>query len=282
MIEVHNLKKMYGSKVALKGITFDVKQGEIFGLLGSNGAGKSTTVKILTGRLLPGYGEVRILGVDALKDKGSILHEIGNVPEASNLYERLTVGQNLEFYTRLYDCKINRVDSLLEKVKLIGEKNTQVKKLSKGMKQRVLLCRALIHNPKVLFLDEPTSGLDPASANDIINLLETFNKEGMTILLTSHNMEEVDRLCHRVAFLDNGEIADTGSPEELKLRYGVNKMRVLLTNANSIEEHFINTSGEESAGLMAEWMKSGRIKSIHSCEPTLAEIFIKVTGRDLK
>ena len=282
MIEVRNLKKMYGSKTALKGITFDVKQGEIFGLLGPNGAGKSTTVKILTGRLLPGYGEVRILGVDAIKDKRSILHEVGNVPEAANLYERLTVGQNLEFYTRLYDCKTNRIDSLLEKVKLTGEKNTQVKKLSKGMKQRVLLCRALLHTPKVLFLDEPTSGLDPASANDIINLLETFNKEGMTILLTSHNMEEVDRLCHRVAFLDNGEIAATGAPEELKLRYSVNKTRVLLTNANSIEERFINTNGEESAGLMAEWMKSGRIKSIHSCEPTLAEIFIKVTGRDLK
>jgi ABC-2 type transport system ATP-binding protein len=150
------------------------------------------------------------------------------------------------------------------------------------MKQRVLLCRALLHKPRVLFLDEPTAGLDPASANDIINMLETLNKEGMTILLTSHNMEEVDRLCHRVAFLDNGEIAATGAPEELKLKYSINKTRVLLANANSIEERFINTNGEESAGLMAEWMKSGRIKSVHSCEPTLAEIFIKVTGRDLK
>lgn len=282
MIEVHNLKKMYGDKAALKGITFDVKQGEIFGLLGPNGAGKSTTVKILTGRLLPGYGEVRIMGADAVKDKRSILHHIGNVPEAVNLYERLTVLQNLEFFKKLYDCKTDRVDSLLEMVRLTGEKNTRVKNLSKGMKQRVLMCRALLHKPRVLFLDEPTSGLDPSSANDIHNMLEMLNNEGMTILLTSHNMEEVDRLCHRVAFLDNGEIAAEGAPEDLKLRYSQNRTKVLLVGSNSIEEHFISTNGEESAGLLEEWMKSGRVKSIHSCEPTLAEIFIKVTGRDFE
>ena len=282
MIEVRNLKKTYGSKTVLKGVSFDVKEGEIFGLLGPNGAGKSTTVKILTGRLLPEYGEVRVMGADVVKDKRSILNQTGNVPEASNLYDRLTVRQNLEFYKKLYECKTDRVDDLLNMVRLISEKNTQVKKLSKGMKQRVLICRALLHKPRVLFLDEPTSGLDPASADDILNLLEKLNKEGMTILLTSHNMEEVDRLCHRVAFLDNGEVAAEGAPEELKLRYGQNKTRVLLNGSNGVEEHFIGINGVESAGILAEWMRFGKVKSVHSCEPTLSEIFVKVTGRDLK
>lgn len=282
MIEVRNLQKQYGEKTALKGISFTVEPGEIFGLLGPNGAGKSTTLKILTGQLPPSYGEARVLGMDAIGENRKIQSDIGIVPEKANLYERLTIGQNLEFFCRLYNCDTKRIDAYLDRVKLLHEKSTLVKKLSKGMKQRVLLVRALLHKPRVLFLDEPTSGLDPSSAGDIHRLLAELNREGMTLLLTSHNMEEVEKLCHRVAFLNNGEIAAEGTPEGLKLKYAENRLRVLVEENGSVSEIFISTSGEESARLISGWIRSGRLKSIHSCEPTLADIFMKVTGRDFE
>lgn len=280
MIEVISLKKNYGNKAAVKDISFKVKHGEFFGLLGPNGAGKSTTIKILTGQLLPSYGQAKILGLDVLNDKEKILPNIGIVPEKSNLYERLTIGQNLEFFCRLYNCDIKNVDYYLEQVRLLKEKKTHVKKLSKGMKQRVLLIRALLHKPDILFLDEPTSGLDPSSAADIHNLLKKLNNEGMTILLTSHNMEEVDKLCHRVAFMDSGTIAEMGQPETLKLKYTNNKMRVMVQTDNFIEEKILDMRGSENSKILGGWISEGRVKSIHSCEPTLADIFMKVTGRE--
>lgn len=281
MIRVENLKKRYGEKVALKGISFKVQPGEIFGLLGPNGAGKTTTIKILTGQLLPDEGEAKIKGKDPLKDREKLRPVMGVVPEQTNLYERLTIGQNLEFFCRLYNCNLQNVDEYLRLVDLLDERDTQVKKLSKGMRQRVLLIRALLHRPEVLFLDEPTSGLDPSSADNIHRLLTRLNMEGLTILLTSHNMEEVDKLCHRVAFLDKGSIVIMGSPEELKLKYTNRKMKVLIKNGQELEERILEMDSEESARLLAEWIQQDRLQVIHSCEPTLADIFVMVTGRDI-
>lgn len=282
MIDVKNLKKNYGEKQALQGIDFEVNSGEIFGFLGPNGAGKTTTLKILTGQLTPTEGTAWIMGKDVLHDRDVLRPELGFVPEKTNLYERLTIGQNLEFYARLYGADLQRVNYFLEQVGLLKEKKTLVKKLSKGMKQRVLLVRSLLHNPKVLFLDEPTSGLDPASANDIYKLLTQMNEENkMTIMLTSHNMEEVEKLCHRVAFLNSGSIVATGSPEELKLQYTNRKMRVLIEVAHQREEHILDLEGSASAEKLAEWVKKGQVLSIHSLEPSMAEIFLKVTGREL-
>ncbi|MCX7747138.1 MAG: ABC transporter ATP-binding protein [Clostridia bacterium] len=282
MIEVKSLKKTYGNKDALRGISFDIKQGEIFGLLGPNGAGKSTTLKILTGQLLPSYGEAKILGMDTIKERNKLYSNIGVVPENANLYERLSILQNLEFFCRLYNCSPSSIDSYLEQVRLTVDKHTQVKKLSKGMKQKVLLIRALLHNPKVLFLDEPTSGLDPTSADEIHKILRKLNGEGMTIMLTSHNMEEVDKLCNRVAFLNDGKLAEVGLPEELKLKYAEKNVRVLVQENGKPEEKVLSIFGEQSAALISGWIRDGKIRSIHSCEPTLADIFMKVTGRDLK
>lgn len=282
MIEVRQLKKNYGEKQALQGISFEVKQGEIFGFLGPNGAGKTTTLKILTGQLTPSEGAARIMGKDVLQDRETLRPEMGFVPEKTNLYERLTIGQNLEFFARLYGSDLKQVSYFLEQVGLLKEKNTPVKKLSKGMKQRVLLVRALLHNPKVLFLDEPTSGLDPASANDIHSLLSKLNKENkMTIMLTSHNMEEVEKLCHRVAFLNSGNIVAAGTPDELKLKYTNRKMRVLIQVASQQEEHILDLEGAASAERLANWMREGKVLSVHSLEPSMAEIFLKVTGREL-
>lgn len=282
MIEVRGLKKHYGEKQALQGIEFEVKAGEIFGFLGPNGAGKTTTLKILTGQLIPTAGTAMIMTRDVLQERDLLRPELGFVPEKTNLYERLTVGQNLEFFARLYGVGIERVNYFLEQVGLLKEKNTSVKKLSKGMKQRVLLIRALLHNPKVLFLDEPTSGLDPASANDIYKLLNKLNQEeGMTIMLTSHNMEEVEKLCHRVAFLNSGSIVAKGTPDELKLQYTNRKMSVLVEINHQREEHILDLEGAAAADQLATWMRAGQVLSVHSLEPSMAEIFLKVTGREL-
>lgn len=281
MIAVKSLGKCYGVKKALKGVSFEVKAGEIFGFLGANGAGKTTTIRILTGQLLPTNGEARIMDRDVIRDRLYIQKKMGVVPEKTNLYERLTVGQNLEFFCRLYESESKNIDSYLEQVKMFKEKNTQVKKLSKGMKQRILLVRALLANPRVLFLDEPTSGLDPNSANQIHQILQGLNAEGMTILLTSHNMEEVDKLCHRVAFLDRGSIVAAGDPEELKLKFTNRTMRVLIEGSEGLREEYLDMTGEESSVKIAGWIREGKVKSIHSCEPTLADIFMKVTGREL-
>jgi ABC-2 type transport system ATP-binding protein len=282
MIKVEHLKKVYGTKTAVNDISFDVKKGEIFGFLGPNGAGKTTTMKILTGQLLPSYGEASVMGMDVTKMKAEVKSGIGVVPENANLYERLTVEQNLKFFCGLYGCDTGNIDNYLEAVSLLKEKGTQVKKLSKGMKQRVLLVRALLHNPKILMLDEPTSGLDPSSADEIHCLLRKLNSEGMTIMLTSHNMEEVNKLCDRTAFLNSGSIAELGTPEELKLKYADRKVKVLLDGRNSLEQKVVGLDSEESAGLIAGWIREGRLRSIHSCEPTLAEIFMKVTGREFR
>ena len=173
MIEVNSLIKSYGDKRALKGISFQVREGEIFGFLGPNGAGKTTTLRILTGQLKADSGEAKIMDLDVMKGAKELHSHIGVVPEETNLYERLTIGQNLDLFCRLYGCDIKQTDYYLERIGMLKEKNTQVKKLSKGMKQKVLLVRALLHSPKILFLDEPTSGLDPASADTIHRILRS-------------------------------------------------------------------------------------------------------------
>lgn len=280
MIEVAALQKQFGVKEALKGIDFTVADGEIFGFLGPNGAGKTTTLKILAGQLRASSGQAKIMGMDVTLEKEKVQANIGFVPEKTNLYERLTVAQNLQFFCRLYHCNQDNVDVFLERVDLLQEKNTPVKKLSKGMKQKVLLVRALMHQPKLLFLDEPTSGLDPTSASNMHQILQELNQGGTTIFLTSHNMEEVEKLCDRVAFLNEGRIVATGAPGELKLQHATRTLRVLIDNGTVLEEKKLDMDSVEVPALVAYWLRHGQVQAIHSSEPTLADIFVKVTGRD--
>jgi len=280
MIKVQNLSKRYGQKNALKGASFHVSRGEIFGFLGPNGAGKTTTIKILSGQIAPTGGTAYILGMDVTHEQSRIQANMGIVPEKANLYERLTIEQNLDFFCRLYNADRSQIDYYLKRVDLLQEKRTPVGKLSKGMKQKVLLIRALLHKPSWLFLDEPTSGLDPASAATIHTILRQLNEEGMTIFLTSHNMEEVEKLCHRVAFLNEGSIVATGTPEELKLQYATRQLRVLLEGEET--ERILEMDKPQTADTVAAWLRAGKVRSIHSSEPTLADIFVRLTGRDIQ
>lgn len=281
MIKVTDLHKNYGSKEAVRGISFHVARGEVFGFLGPNGAGKSTTIKMLTGQLTPTTGEVSVLGHRLPAERHLLAKQMGVAPENSNLYERLSVAENLNLFCRLYEVPITRGTELLARVGLLDSAKTPVKKLSKGMRQRVLLVRALLHSPRLLFLDEPTSGLDPSSAASMHDVLQELNQQGVTIFITTHNMEEAGLLCHRVAFLNDGQIAELGEPEELRRQYGEERLSVRVLQNDQVTEHSLPLRGEATGEQVCRWISNGQVVSIHSVESTLADIFIRVTGRGL-
>ncbi|MBS4206854.1 ABC transporter ATP-binding protein [Bacillus sp. FJAT-50079] len=278
IIEVNQLMKTFGNKTALKNVSFHVKKGETFGFLGPSGSGKTTTIKILTSQLLHTAGNVNVLGKSVSKKKHpSIMEKIGILTDNSGLYDRLSIYDNLLLYCKLYGVKENRISEVLEQVNLANEQRTIVKELSKGMKQRVTLARAIIHKPALLFLDEPTSALDPVNTKQIHEGLRQLNKEGTTIFLTTHDMDEAEHLCDRVAFLHNGEIQALDTPQNLRLQYADLTITVLLKDKRkiSIEK---NAAG---ADQIYQWMKKDELLSIHSNEPTLGDIFVTLTGRDL-
>ena len=278
MIEVRELSKSYGDVRAVAGISFSVAPGEIFGLLGHNGAGKTTTIQMLTGRIQASGGGARVAGFDIATERERIKPLINLVFEEQNLYERMNGRDNLRLFADLYAAPRERADQLLELVGLTSAAKRKVKGYSTGMKQRLLIARALINKPVVLFLDEPTRGLDPASARDLRRLIARLSAEGTTIFLTTHLMEEADDLCHRVAFLGQGKLVALDTPRELKLRYGERTAVVLL---RSREEHTLRLQDAEDAARLATWMRDGEVLTVHSQEGTLEDVFIALAGRPL-
>ena len=276
-IEVRDLVKRYGETRALGGISFATAPGEVFGLLGHNGAGKSTTIRILTGRTRPTAGEARVLG-HAMPDAiGRVRHEINLVPESPTVYGRMSARENLELFCTLYDVPRSRADEALERVRLTGTGKRKVKTFSTGMTQRLLLARALINRPSVLFMDEPTRGLDPQSARELHVLVEELARDGTTILLTTHDMHEADRLCDRVAFLADGRIVALDTPRALKLALGgTPEVDVTLDDGATLRLR-LDADGARLNALVDE----GRVRTVHSCEPTLADVFIALAGRSL-
>jgi ABC-2 type transport system ATP-binding protein len=237
-IEVDELHRYYNGVKAVRGITFDVNYGEIFGFLGPNGAGKSTTIKVLTGQLRPTSGSAKVVGCDVVEQRQEFKPQIGVVFEYQNLYERLSAWDNLRFSARLYGVKKERIDEVLAQVRLLDRAKERIKKYSNGMKQRLLIARALLHQPKVLFLDEPTRGLDPGVAREIRSIIAELAAGGVTVFLTTHYMEEADRLSDRVAIIDQGEIVAIDTPENLKRIHGENDRATL-------EDVFIKLTGKD-------------------------------------
>jgi ABC-2 type transport system ATP-binding protein len=279
MVVAENLEKRYGDVRAVDGISFSVGHGEIFGLLGHNGAGKTTTVRMLTGRTKPSGGDAQVAGFDIVTGREQIKPIINLVFEDQNLYERLSGLDNLRVFADLYGSPRDRVDELLNLVDLdASARSRKVKTYSTGMKQRLLIARALINNPSVLFLDEPTRGLDPASAHDLREIIRNLAREGATILLTTHYMEEADDLCQRVGFMSEGKLVALDAPRELKLRYGERTAKVLLKNR---EEYEIRLDDPEDARRLEGWMNDGDVLTMHSQEGTLEDVFIALSGRKL-
>jgi ABC-2 type transport system ATP-binding protein len=220
VIHTENLTKHYGDVKALVDLDLDISAGEIFGFLGPNGAGKTTTIRMLTGQLRPTSGAASVMGCDVVEAREALKPQIGVVFDSQNLYPRLSAGDNLKFYARLYRVKKARIGEVLAQVGLRERARDRVETYSNGMTQRLLIARALLHKPAVLFLDEPTRGLDPNVAREIRKLVADLAGEGMTVFLTTHYMEEADQLCHRVAIIDQGRIIALDTPSNLKKSEG--------------------------------------------------------------
>ncbi|MCG7343609.1 ABC transporter ATP-binding protein [Sporosarcina sp. ACRSL] len=278
IIEVSSLAKAFANQTAIESVDFHVKKGEIFGFLGPSGSGKTTTIKILTGQLNPTSGIAKVFGesVSQLK-KSEYRRRFGVLTDNSGLYGRLSIYDNLKLYCDLYDVSHSKIDEVLDAVNLKQEKSKKVSTLSKGMTQRVMLARTLLHEPELLFLDEPTSALDPTNSLHIHEGLRALNAKGTTIFLTTHDMHEAETLCDRVAFLNKGKIQLLDTPDRLKKSYSDLTITVELTTGEKV----VLPAGSEGADQLYQYMNTNQVVTIHSNEPTLGDIFVQVTGRKL-
>jgi len=278
VISVQNVQKKFTSTEALKNVSFEIPKGEIFGFLGPSGSGKTTLIKILTAQLDATAGEATIFNLPAKEmQKPNQKKRFGILTDNSGLYERLTIEENLDVFRQLYDLPKKSISDVLDFVNLSAERKKKVSVLSKGMRQRVTLAAAIIHEPELLFLDEPTSALDPVNTAHIYKGLRYLNERGTTIFLTTHDMAEAELLCNRVAILHKGEIQLIGSPEDLKKQY---RDGTVVVELSSGEKHQIPMN-EESAEVISTWMSKKQIERIYTNEPSLGDIFIKLTGSDL-
>lgn len=283
MIEVKDLHFTYpgNSNETIRGISFNISKGEIFGFLGPSGAGKSTTQKIIIGLLRDYQGQVKVMDQE-IRDWGKDYYErIGISFELPSLYNKLTAMENLSFIASLYNYKKTDFMELLEMVGLSDQADIKAANFSKGMKMRLNFARAFVHQPELIFLDEPTSGLDPVNAKKIKEIVLDKKKEGKTIFLTTHNMTVADELCDRVAFIVDGQIKLIDSPKELKIKRGKKIVRVeYYQGENTLSQEFpLEKIGENQK--FNKLLKSKEIKTIHTQEATLDDIFIETTGRNL-
>jgi ABC-2 type transport system ATP-binding protein len=304
-IAIQELTKKYGDITAVDHISFEVERGEIFGFLGPNGAGKTTTIRILTGLVKPDYGKASVAGYDVLKNPIEVKQRIGVVPEVSNAYVDLTAWENLALIGKLYGIPSQKLRenaaSLLKEFGLYEVKDKLVRAFSKGMKQRLLLCMALVNDPEILFLDEPTSGLDVESARLLREKIARYNRDGKTVFLSTHNMEEANQLCHRIAIINHGRIAAIDTPEKLRaqsmeLQYieavfdktvdtrgfsenqsiiraipSGNKVRIYTADPSAVIEFLVEYARRNNL----------RILSLNTMMPSLEDIFLKlVKGRE--
>jgi ABC-2 type transport system ATP-binding protein len=281
-IIAEELTYQYGELTAVDHINFRVAEGEILGFLGPNGAGKTTTVKMLTGQLRPNTGRATLLGVDVTKDPKRVKAQIGVCFELTNLYEQMTAEENLDLFARLFGVRPFDAGALLQRVGLGGRERDRVEGYSKGMKQRLMVARALVNRPRILFLDEPTEGLDPVSAETIRNLILEERERGATVFLTTHDMMEADKLSDRVAFLNQGEIVALDTPHNLKQQYGKRALKAQVTGSDGrLEGREIIMDQSDTAQAVQELFGRERVVTIHSEEASLEDIFIRITGRGL-
>jgi fluoroquinolone transport system ATP-binding protein len=282
-IRVDELTLTYpgAQRAAIQNVTFAVERGQIFGFLGPSGAGKSTTQNILI-RLLEGYGGVvQVLGRDLRAWGADYYRRIGVAFESPNHYMKLTARENLELFAGLYGAPPSVIDGLLDRVGLGADAGKRVEEFSKGMRGRLTLARALLHQPELLFLDEPTAGLDPVTARRIRQVIRDARAAGATIFLTTHDMTTADELCDRVAFLVDGTIVAASPPRALRLAHGRRVVRVeaLRNGARAVEEFPLAGLADNASFLAA--LRADHIETIHSSETTLEDVFVLMTGRKL-
>ena len=278
-ILVKDLEHNFGEKKVLKKISLEAKEGEIIGMLGPSGAGKTTLINILTGQLMPTGGTCQVFGKDCGHMNGGDCQKLGIMMDSFGLYERMSCFDNLKFYQMLDGKNTDEIMPVLDQVGLEEAKRTLASNLSKGMRNRLAFARAILRSPKLLFLDEPTSGLDPMTTEAIHEMILAQKKKGTTVFLTTHNMYEAQKLCDHIVLLNEGEIVESGSPQEICRRYNhQKKIRLHLTSGEDVELQHEARTGEK----IAEYLAEGVLETIHSTEPNLETVFMELTGKGLK
>lgn len=296
VIEIQNLTKEYPGVRALDQLSLTIKKGEFFGLLGPNGAGKTTTIRLLTGLTKPTSGTITVDGINIVKTPEFIARTSGVVFEHQNAYNEMTVWQNLQLFARIYSIKKTRITEVLNQMELEPHKKKKAKTLSKGLKQRLLIARALLHNPEILFLDEPTEGLDPVFAESIRSLITELNSMGKTILLTTHYMEEAEQLCDRVGIINYGKLIELSDIQSLKDKY-LDEYQVKIRSADPQIAHLLKgynveigkneysiRIGKNEAPkvlrLIAEKGNMETVEELFMSKPSLERIYIKLIKGD--
>jgi len=301
IIEVHNLTKHYGPVQALRGVSFEVQEGEVFGLLGPNGAGKTSTVEILEGLRPPDGGIVSVCGLDPQMPGAAFKQEIGAVLQATALPDKLRVGEAVSMFASFYKRRRDPA-ALLKRFGLEEKRNTFYSQLSGGQKQRLALAMSLVNEPRVLFLDEPTAGLDPQVRREIYTIIEELKKERKTILLTTHYIEEAEKLCDRVAIVDQGRVIAQGTPRELKQRSaGTTRIELRLARPESdvalkqlegvadcraSDGVYVvhSTRVPQTIVSLVKYLEAhgNELSSLDIAAPSLEDVFLELTGRSLR
>jgi ABC-2 type transport system ATP-binding protein len=311
ILNVQELRKSFGKLDAVKGVSFSVEKGESFSLLGPNGAGKSTTINMLTGLYPPTSGSIQITGVDVIENPKLAQKSIGVVPQEIALYGALSARENLKFWGRMYDLSgkalDKAVDEVLEIIGLTDRAKDKINTFSGGMKRRVNIGAAILHKPEVLIMDEPTVGIDPQSRNHILNTVKSLNQNGMTIIYTSHYMEEVEYLCERIGIMDHGELIACGTLRELRETIG-DRSRIIISMdkgfSKDIEigslikdlvlkkdvliiDNLLTVFHKEPQLILSDLIQlltqtGTRVTSVEIVEPNLESVFLHLTGRSLR
>lgn len=301
-IDIHNLIKKYGPKTALDNISLSVRPGSCFGLLGPNGAGKSTTMKILTGIIEYDSGSVSVLELDSKALKDEIRRQVGYVPQEITLYDKLSAYNNLIFFGELYGVHgkelKRRIQEVLEQVGLTDNANSMINTFSGGMKRRINMAAALLHKPKLLILDEPTVGIDPQSRNHIFEMIRKLKENGVTIVYSTHYMEEVEALCDEIAIIDQGKVIAQGYLREILDKYASNAIYVESETISQTPDYIYSNKVYakdrgwiiESSNVMATMQditqqaleKNITVKELEIVRPTLETVFLLLTGTSLR
>jgi len=301
ILQVENLVKRYGDVEAVRGVSFTVEEGEVFGLLGPNGAGKTTTVEILEGLRTPDGGHVSVCGLDPQQNPEALKHEIGAALQSTSLPDKLRVMEALRLFASFYKRRRNS-EELLDRFGLKEKRNAFYNQLSGGQKQRLALAMALVNDPKVVFFDEPTAGLDPQVRREIYDIIEELRRQKKTIVMTTHYIEEAERLCDRVAIIDHGKVIALGSPRELKARSGgATRIEVRLSkpesngtlktlegvvDARELDGIYVIHSKRPPQTIvsMVKHLEAqgNELVGLEIATPSLEDVFIEMTGRRLR
>jgi ABC-2 type transport system ATP-binding protein len=283
VLQLSNVTKKFGETLAVNDVSLQVHRGEVFGFLGPNGSGKTTAIRMMTGRIQATKGQVQTLGFDLPKARAEIYPRIGVVTDQQSFYERLSARENLGIFARLHGLKMARVDALLARFELTAHASESVKGFSLGMRQKLLLARAFLGQPEILFLDEPTRGLDPHSGRILREMIRAENARGCTIFLTTHYMEEADQLCDRVGLITEGRLAALDAPATLKSQRSrpVIDMTWQSHETGSVEELTFDIGDPLTAGRMAERMRTGKTLALQRHQPSLEDVFLELTGTAL-